>query len=473
MKRFTLSFIILAVLFGGNVLAQTYGLFAEKDIYKLDGDFFSDFPRANIMFDTGEERFWKVGSDSSYFGEEALRIIFDVEDDNPRVGFHPDSLFDDAAVDLSEFNDGDLAFHIKLVEPCDVAISVSAWRNGGGVDESNEYLSWWGLDTTNISTWQKIYVVPTGIEGNIFDFAGYNYIALRNQAFYANVIWDEVYMVYGLLEYGLYADSADFTGEGSMELELGTEEGASYETVPGFSGDGLHITLDGNTNDDRVNFYPNADHMASYPRWNDALANLVFYIKLNKPIQNEGDLHLEVSALRNGEELNGSDEPLVRHGLNKQDTLNWQRIVIDLADGLEGDSFDYTQFEKFALRSRTEDGTPTDFIVDEMYVRYPETPTSDVSSKGTSIPGTFALEQNYPNPFNPITRIAFNLSKPAMTRLTVYNVFGQEVAELVNRHMTAGRYEVPFDAGNLPTGTYFYKLQSGDVSQVQKMLLIK
>lgn len=89
------------------------------------------------------------------------------------------------------------------------------------------------------------------------------------------------------------------------------------------------------------------------------------------------------------------------------------------------------------------------------------------------LPSTFALSQNYPNPFNPATKISFNLDKAGFTSLTVYNVLGQKVATLLAKDMTVGYHEVSFDASNMGTGVYFYRLESGRNLDVKKMMLLK
>ena len=85
----------------------------------------------------------------------------------------------------------------------------------------------------------------------------------------------------------------------------------------------------------------------------------------------------------------------------------------------------------------------------------------------------FDLGQNYPNPFNPSTRIDFDVPETGQVKLTVYNVIGQEAAELINNTITAGQHEVTFNAFSLPSGAYFYKLQQGNSVMVKKMLLMK
>ena len=86
---------------------------------------------------------------------------------------------------------------------------------------------------------------------------------------------------------------------------------------------------------------------------------------------------------------------------------------------------------------------------------------------------TFALNANYPNPFNPSTVISFSLPTQSNTRLVVYNVIGQEVATLLNGMQSAGEHNVTFNASNLPSGVYYYKLEAAGTSQVQKMLLAR
>jgi hypothetical protein len=90
----------------------------------------------------------------------------------------------------------------------------------------------------------------------------------------------------------------------------------------------------------------------------------------------------------------------------------------------------------------------------------------------------FQLYQNYPNPFNPSTKIKFNLPLRRgvggmITTLKIYNSLGQEIQTLVNEQLSPGTYEVDWNASNYPSGTYFYRLQSGGFTQTNKMMLIK
>ena len=86
---------------------------------------------------------------------------------------------------------------------------------------------------------------------------------------------------------------------------------------------------------------------------------------------------------------------------------------------------------------------------------------------------TFELSQNYPNPFNPSTVINYNLAVSSNVSLKIYDVLGNEVAVLVDGFKTAGSYEVSFNASDLSSGIYFYKLTSGNLSEIKKMTLLK
>jgi len=99
----------------------------------------------------------------------------------------------------------------------------------------------------------------------------------------------------------------------------------------------------------------------------------------------------------------------------------------------------------------------------------------DRSNSTFSISGGLHNEKavNYPNPFNPSTKIAFSASKSSFVTLRIYNSIGQQVAELVNRQLEPGNHEFMFNAADLPSGVYMYKLEIDGVSQMQKMILMK
>ena len=105
---------------------------------------------------------------------------------------------------------------------------------------------------------------------------------------------------------------------------------------------------------------------------------------------------------------------------------------------------------------------------------YKYNPNSSIIIGSQNIfPNLFFLYQNYPNPFNPTTSINFSIPQDGLVKLVVYDVLGKEIATLVNSEQTSGTYQVTFDASKLNSGVYFYKITSGDFSDVKKMLLVK
>lgn len=110
--------------------------------------------------------------------------------------------------------------------------------------------------------------------------------------------------------------------------------------------------------------------------------------------------------------------------------------------------------------------------LDYATVKYVQSTTS-IGSTISSNPDQFILNQNYPNPFNPSTLISWQSPVGSHTTLKVYDVLGNEVATLVNEEKSAGTYEIVFDATNLSSGIYFYKLQAGDFNATKKMILLR
>jgi len=96
-----------------------------------------------------------------------------------------------------------------------------------------------------------------------------------------------------------------------------------------------------------------------------------------------------------------------------------------------------------------------------------------VEDENNFVADDFSLEQNYPNPFNPSTSIQYQVSSISQVSLKVYDVLGNEVATLVNEEKPAGSYEVKFDAAELSSGIYFYKLQAGIMVETKKMILLR
>lgn len=96
-----------------------------------------------------------------------------------------------------------------------------------------------------------------------------------------------------------------------------------------------------------------------------------------------------------------------------------------------------------------------------------------VQNISTTVPRSFKLYQNYPNPFNPSTIIRFDIKAMQFVSLNIYNILGQKVERLVNEQLAPGEYKTTFDASSLPSGVYFYVLNTHDFGETKKMILIK
>ena len=97
----------------------------------------------------------------------------------------------------------------------------------------------------------------------------------------------------------------------------------------------------------------------------------------------------------------------------------------------------------------------------------------DGKEAGNAIPITYELEQNYPNPFNPATTISFSLPSRSFVSLKVFDALGREVSILLAKELPAGTYSLQWNAVDLPSGVYFYRLQADDFIETKKMILLR
>jgi hypothetical protein len=148
------------------------------------------------------------------------------------------------------------------------------------------------------------------------------------------------------------------------------------------------------------------------------------------------------------------------------DNVNWNNIGFVKGNGTSTEVHNYN----FA------DETP---FVGTSYYRLKQVDfdgTSEYSNTIEVVYGVvsdFALEQNYPNPFNPITNISYSIKDAGLVNIKVFDLLGQQVAELVNEEKEAGYYSITFDASKLPSGIYLYTINSRSFIQTRKMLLMK
>ena len=215
----------------------------------------------------------------------------------------------------------------------------------------------------------------------------------------------------------------------------------------------------------------NSPHVARFTTAGPVTVDSVAYIKSQinfyylKPfIRNQG----RVTTIKNPKINILCDDPWVKPGIR---TIGFPDIPPDTA--VEGTSWAIIRYDStfpgyynliFEIMS---DGWV--YWTDSMRVTIPAVAINEQ----INLPLTFNLEQNYPNPFNPSTTIKYSIPKQSYVTLKLYDILGREVATLVNAEKPAGNYLVEFNAANLPSGVYFYRIQAGSFNQVRKMLLLK
>jgi hypothetical protein len=142
----------------------------------------------------------------------------------------------------------------------------------------------------------------------------------------------------------------------------------------------------------------------------------------------------------------------------------FQDLINGFPEGIVADDFD--------LDGRTDIAVATSF--GQLAVLYnADGPTSVEQQESNFFPAQYELKQNYPNPFNPTTTIEFSMPSAGLVQLSVYNILGEEVKTLVNEERTAGKHSVKFNASQMSSGIYFYRLQAGSFVQTKKMILLR
>jgi hypothetical protein len=107
------------------------------------------------------------------------------------------------------------------------------------------------------------------------------------------------------------------------------------------------------------------------------------------------------------------------------------------------------------------------------FLTFSQTQITGLKNEPGLIPIVWKLEQNFPNPFNPSTTINYQISKPGLVTLKIYDILGREIATLINENKVAGFYEINFDASKLASGIYIYQLKSNNFVSSKKMILLK
>ncbi|MFZ2323673.1 MAG: T9SS type A sorting domain-containing protein, partial [Ignavibacteriaceae bacterium] len=164
--------------------------------------------------------------------------------------------------------------------------------------------------------------------------------------------------------------------------------------------------------------------------------------------------------------------------LSTVDKIDYSSNNISQYDNL-GYQFDLSGFDKRTLKLRLSVNASDDFncslserFSDQSQLAKSNYQVKEINSNISKVTN-YALFNNYPNPFNPSTTIKYQLPQDGLVTLKIYDILGKEITTLINEEKPAGKYEVNFNASQLASGVYIYKIQAGDFVNSRKMVLLK
>ncbi len=172
------------------------------------------------------------------------------------------------------------------------------------------------------------------------------------------------------------------------------------------------------------------------------------------PLPPQGLFDIRFGSQRFGENL-ANAQIINLNGVVYPITIKADGIDLNLADAITGS----------IIKTQLRNGNS--YVIDNSNINALKVSSTEV------LPTEYSLEQNYPNPFNPTTTIKFSIPQTSNVKLTIFNALGQKVVDLVNSTLEAGVYSFNWDASNVASGLYFYKLNTNNFSSVKKMILIK
>jgi photosystem II stability/assembly factor-like uncharacterized protein len=163
---------------------------------------------------------------------------------------------------------------------------------------------------------------------------------------------------------------------------------------------------------------------------------------------------------------------------NKAGWIYTYNIIAQISQILFTSSYGASWIEDLDLRGKyvnsmtNIDGEFLWIVGNNGFIKHRQSTPTDIENNYMQI-DKFDLFQNYPNPFNPTTKISYQIPTSENVKITVYDLLGNEVAELVNENKNVGNYEVEFKANNLSSGVYFYQITAGNFIQSKKMILLR
>lgn len=167
---------------------------------------------------------------------------------------------------------------------------------------------------------------------------------------------------------------------------------------------------------------------------------------------------------------NGSSwTALNTYSYNGHNKNTWRQRFYDVTSAANGSTAFKFRFRLTSDGSEQWDG----WYVDDIRLMGFTGGIVGISGSNQNNPYKYSLGQNYPNPFNPVTQIHYNIANDEFVKISVFNILGEKVSELVNRSQHAGTYSVEFDGTDLASGVYLYKIEAGSFTDVKKMVLLR
>ncbi len=201
--------------------------------------------------------------------------------------------------------------------------------------------------------------------------------------------------------------------------------------------------------------------------------NMQFY-QYNVPLETNAEYRLSFAAYSSSGRgfdvvLQQHNSPYANYGLSRHIELSteWALYTVDFAGTVRRNVSDGRLM--FWLGSSAESGDQ--YWIDHIVLQ--KTNSTSSTPPAEDLPTSYALKQNFPNPFNPSTTIMYATSLAGKVVLRVFNILGEEVNTLVREDQPAGEHMVRFEAGHLPSGTYFYRLETPGFQETKRMVLMK
>jgi len=275
-----------------------------------------------------------------------------------------------------------------------------------------------------------------------------------------------------------------------VEVQIGTGELLinSFESMDGLTLGGTNIDLDKSEisiSKENVNQGENSLRL-DYELTYSGTPTIWAYIELDAPIFGIPD-SIIIDGLSDGKkhlidiavEDDNAEEYSIRL-LRYADNLDYEEYYLLMDNVTTTDPYSRFYYpitlKSIGIKIKTEQQVGEVYsgtlFLDNLRVSYPKDISVSTEDE-VRIPSKISLKQNYPNPFNPSTEINFDLPESGLTSLKVYDILGREVSTLLNQNMTSGEHSIHFDASNLSSGVYIYKLSSKSSSVTKRMTLIK